>query len=154
MLAKGVAGGVLVVQRTFAASYCSGTLAGIRPRALTAMPCSLAHARTSPVRGRRADFRSVRRVGAVEPEPHRLIGRAAFQVVFHRDGYLLSHLLALLPAVEFAALSPVTQDAPSTVAWRQARPRQVFLSQDFRSSAPGSQRGAEKRRPGDGADGE
>jgi hypothetical protein len=32
-----------------AASYCSTTLAGMRPRPLTAMPWSLAHARMSPL---------------------------------------------------------------------------------------------------------
>src|SRR5689334_2037522 len=30
-------------------------------------------------------------VGAAEPEPHRLIRRASINVVFQRDGYLLSH---------------------------------------------------------------
>jgi hypothetical protein len=33
-----------------AASYCSTTLAGIRPRSLTAMPWSFAQARISPLR--------------------------------------------------------------------------------------------------------
>jgi len=31
--------------------------------------------------------------GAFETEPHRLICRAAIQVVFQRDGYLLRHYL-------------------------------------------------------------
>ena len=51
-------------QRPWAAAwYCSNTLAGIRPRALTAMPWALAHARTSPLRCRPADVRAVRRAG-------------------------------------------------------------------------------------------
>jgi hypothetical protein len=33
-----------------AASYCSTTLAGMRPRSLTATPWSFAHARMSPLR--------------------------------------------------------------------------------------------------------
>ena len=33
-----------------AASYCSTTLAGIRPRALIGMPCSFAHALMPPLR--------------------------------------------------------------------------------------------------------
>ena len=40
-----------------AASYCSTTLAGMRPRSLTAMPWPLAHARISPLRSRRAAVR-------------------------------------------------------------------------------------------------
>jgi len=35
-----------------AALYCSTTLAGMRPRSLTARPCSFAHARISPERWR------------------------------------------------------------------------------------------------------
>jgi len=46
-----------------AAWYCSITLAGIRPRSLTAMPWSLAHARTSPLRCRPAGVRAARRAG-------------------------------------------------------------------------------------------
>ncbi len=41
--------------------YCSITLAGIRPRSLTARPSSLAHARTSPLRCRPAEVRGVHR---------------------------------------------------------------------------------------------
>jgi len=53
-----------LVHRPLAAAwYCSNTLAGIRPRSLTVMPCSLAHARTSPLRCRPADVRAVRRAG-------------------------------------------------------------------------------------------
>src|SRR5262249_55564193 len=37
--------------------YCLRTLAGIRPRALTEMPCSWAHARTSALRYRPAAVR-------------------------------------------------------------------------------------------------
>ncbi len=49
--------------RWAAAWYRSNTLTGIRPRALTVMPWSLAHARTSPPRCRPADVRAVRRAG-------------------------------------------------------------------------------------------
>jgi len=92
------------------------------------MPWSLAHARTSPPRCRPADVRAVRRaarlagvlderrehraqgtgvlgaqvdlvVGAAETEPHRLIRRAAIQIVFQRDGDLVSHLLPPMPTV-------------------------------------------------------
>jgi hypothetical protein len=38
-------------------------------------------------------------VCAVDPEPHRLIGQAAVQVVFQRDGHLLSHLPPPAPAI-------------------------------------------------------
>jgi len=34
---------------------------------------------------------------ALEPDPQRLVGRAAFQVVFQRDGDLLSHLNLAMP---------------------------------------------------------
>lgn len=44
-----------------AASYWASTLAGILPRALTARPCSLAHARASALRCRPAVVRAVRR---------------------------------------------------------------------------------------------
>ena len=44
-----------------AASYCSTTLAGMRPRSLTGMPSAFAHARMSPLRSRAADVRAVRR---------------------------------------------------------------------------------------------
>ena len=44
-----------------AASYCSTTLAGMRPRSLTAMPCSFAHARMSPLRSRLDGVRTGRR---------------------------------------------------------------------------------------------
>ncbi len=48
------------VQRPLTAAwYCSMTLAGIRPRALTAMPWSFAHAR-SPLRCRPAAARGAR----------------------------------------------------------------------------------------------
>src|SRR6266516_3674141 len=43
-----------------AASYCSATVAGIRPLPLTAIPCSLAHARMSPLRCRLDDVRGRR----------------------------------------------------------------------------------------------
>jgi hypothetical protein len=36
--------------RSLAAWYCSNTLAGMRPRSLTARPCSFAQARISPER--------------------------------------------------------------------------------------------------------
>ena len=43
------AGGIVILRVTAgylrAASYCSATLDGMRPRSLTAMPCSFAHAR-------------------------------------------------------------------------------------------------------------
>src|SRR6266487_4508813 len=131
-------GGLRLVQRPGAAAwYCSITLAGIRPRSLTVMPWSLAHARTSPLRCRPAEVRAVPRpsaarlagvlderrellaegtgvrgaqvdlaVGAAEPEPHCLICRAAIQIVFQRDGDLLSHLLPPMPTVGIAAPSP------------------------------------------------
>ena len=44
-----------------AASYCSTRAAGMRPWSLTAMPCSLAHARISPLRSRRAVVHPARR---------------------------------------------------------------------------------------------
>ena len=44
-----------------AASYCSATLAGMRPRSLTAMPSPFAHARMLPLRSR---LDAVRRVAA------------------------------------------------------------------------------------------
>jgi len=90
-----------------AASYCSTTLAGMRPRSLTAIPWPVAQARMLPLRSRLAAVRPGRRrcplpgvllaqidliVRAVDPEPHRLIGRAAVKIVFERDGYLLCHL--------------------------------------------------------------
>ena len=107
-----------------AAWYCSTTLAGMRPRSLTAMPWPFAHARISPLRSRRAAVRPGRRrcprpalracsmkgascfrnalaflvaqidlvLGTAQLEPHRLIGRAAIEIVDQSDGYLLSHL--------------------------------------------------------------
>src|SRR5712692_3048790 len=44
-------------------------------------------------------------VGTAEPEPHRLIRRAAIEVIVQRDGHFLSHLLPPMPAMEFAAPS-------------------------------------------------
>ena len=44
-----------------AASYCSTTLAGMRPRALTATPCSFAHVRIPPLRSRLDTVRPGRR---------------------------------------------------------------------------------------------
>ena len=44
--------GVPACQDPLAASYCSTTLAGMRPRALTAMPWSFAHVRIPPLRSR------------------------------------------------------------------------------------------------------
>jgi cytochrome P450 len=49
-----------------AAWYCSTTLAGMRPRSLTARPWSFAHARISPERWRLAAVRAARR-GCVRP---------------------------------------------------------------------------------------
>ena len=51
-------------QRPRAASYCSTTLAGMRPRSLTARPCCFAQARISPERCRLAAVRPPRRAGA------------------------------------------------------------------------------------------
>ena len=61
--------------RLAAASYCSTTLAGMRPRSLTAMPWSFAHAQMSALRS-----------------------RAPIKIIFELDGYLLCHprLLAAL----------------------------------------------------------
>jgi hypothetical protein len=109
-------------QYAAAAWYCFITLAGIRLRALIAMPWSFAQARTWPLRCRPAAVREPgmpqapglagvlderRELGAegagvllaqvdfvraaVEPEPHRLVGKAAVQIVLQRDGHLLSH---------------------------------------------------------------
>jgi hypothetical protein len=50
-----------LAQLPLAASYRSITLAAMRPHALTAMPCFLAHARTSPMRCRPAAVRGARR---------------------------------------------------------------------------------------------
>src|SRR5690348_227430 len=50
--------------RPLAAWYCSTTLAGMRPRSLTARPCSFAQARISPERCRPAAVRPGRRDGA------------------------------------------------------------------------------------------
>ena len=47
-----------------AAWYCSMTLTGIRPRALTALPWSFAHTRMSPLRCRPAAVRDERMIGA------------------------------------------------------------------------------------------
>src|SRR5215468_3046480 len=47
-------------QDPLAASYCSTTLAGMRPRPLTAMPWPLAQARMSPLRCRLDDVRGRR----------------------------------------------------------------------------------------------
>jgi hypothetical protein len=47
--------------RWVAAWYCSTTLAGMRPRALTAMPACFAHARMLPLRSRLAAVRPGRR---------------------------------------------------------------------------------------------
>jgi hypothetical protein len=44
-----------------AASYCSATLAGMRPRSLTGMPWAFAHARMSPLRSSADEIRPVRR---------------------------------------------------------------------------------------------
>jgi hypothetical protein len=44
-----------------AASYRATTLAGIRPRSLTATPCSFAHPRIPPLAGRLAEVRAGRR---------------------------------------------------------------------------------------------
>src|SRR5258706_10884355 len=111
--------------------YWSTMLTGIRPRSLTAMPCSLAHARMSPLRCRPAAVRAARRagprptlracsmngaqlcaegagvraaqvdlaVGAVEAEPHRLVGRAAVQVIFQCNGHFFLAISTSGPAM-------------------------------------------------------
>ena len=103
-----------------AAWYCSIMLAGIRPRSQTAIPWSLARARMSPpglgspglagvLEERRQilperpwrSWRSNRsHTPPAEGEPDDLIGRAAAEVVFHRDNYLRI-AAALLGGVNF-----------------------------------------------------
>ena len=119
--------GLVAFYRPPAALYCSTTLAGMRPRSLTARPCSFAQARMSPERwrlaaGRRgcarpagagvlqvgrellAELRGVLGVqvdlivGAVKREPDSLLGRAAGQVIFKDHGYFLGHVFTFRPS--------------------------------------------------------
>jgi hypothetical protein len=106
-------------RRLVAAQYCCTTLAGMRPRPLTAMPgrwptpgyhrCAAGSRRCGPAGGARPCGRArggsqllAERGGVLcaqvdlilrpaEGEPHGLIGGAATKVVFQRDGYSLCH---------------------------------------------------------------
>jgi len=162
-----------LVQRPVAAAwYCSNTLAGIRPRALTATPWSLAHLRTWPPPGRRprrpacgaaarlAGVLNERRellaegtgvlgaqvdlvVGAVESEPHSLFRRAAIQVVFQRYSDLLSHLSLQCRRTGFAA--PLAAMIPHTI--RNSADHTPVLGPNRRAAPEDT---AEQRRPGPG----
>jgi hypothetical protein len=80
-----------------AALYCSATLAEIRPRSLTVMPWSFAHARMSALRSRLDAVRPGRRRG---PRPARRVLDERRELPTERRGVLSAQIDLVLGAAQ------------------------------------------------------